>query len=156
MRKNKEYFEKYFDNYSPEEGNEWGINWRMSQIKRMENAAKLLTPALKKKELSVLEAGCATGDMTKVILNKINSLKCYDAFDISEKAIKICKASGMNQVNWITCGFNEMDFETDKYDLIMCCESIYYLSFYEQKECIKKLYSYLKRGGAFVYIDELC
>ncbi|MDE7131962.1 MAG: class I SAM-dependent methyltransferase [Lachnospiraceae bacterium] len=148
MRKDKAFFEKnYFANYDEQDGNGWGFNWRASQKKRMENAVRFMGKILKKKDLTVLEAGCATADMTRLIYENIDSIKRYDAFDISDIAIKICKTKGMDQINWMVCNLTDMNFIPDTYDLIICSEAIVYLSFDQQKVCIEKFYSYLKRGG---------
>lgn len=148
MKKDKEYFEQnYFSNYDEKDGNGWGFNWRASQKKRIKNAVRFMERILKKEDVTVLEAGCATADMTKLLYNTIESLKRYDAFDISDEAIRICKTKGINQINWMVCDLTEMNFDTDTYDLIICSEAISYLKFYQQKECIEKFYSYLKRGG---------
>lgn len=145
---NKEFFEnKYFNDYDEQDGNGWGFNWRASQKKRMENTVRFMEKALKGNNVNVLEAGCATADMTKLLYQEIDSLERYDAFDISDEAIRICKTKGLDRIHWMVCNLTEMDFEEDTYDLIICSEAIYYLKFYEQKECIGKFYSYLKSGG---------
>lgn len=145
---NKEFFEnKYFNDYNEQDGNGWGFNWRASQKKRMENTVRFIGNCLKVENVNVLEVGCATADMTKLLYQEIDSMGRYDAFDISDEAIRICKTKGLDRINWMVCNLTEMDFEEDTYDLIICSEAISYLKFYEQRKCIEKFYSYLKTGG---------
>lgn len=80
-----------FDNYTEKDGNAWGINWRSSHYKRMRDILDIIQPFLKIHHLKVLEAGCATGDMTELILKYINDLEIYDAFDISKKPFRFVK-----------------------------------------------------------------
>lgn len=153
MKKDKEYFENnYFNNFNEQDGNGWGFNWRASQKKRMDNSIKFIEKILKKKDLAVLEAGCATADMTKLLYKRIKNLKKYDAFDISDKAIEICKSNIHKGINWMVCDLTEMDFDKNTYDLIICSEAIYYLKFYQQRKCIEKFHSYLKDGG-FLFVS---
>ena len=43
----KKSFEEKFDCYSKEDGNAWGINWRSSHYKRMEDIIAIIRPFLK-------------------------------------------------------------------------------------------------------------
>lgn len=129
----KKSFEEKFDCYSEEDGSVWGINWRSSHYKRMGDIIAIIRPFLKQQHLRVLEAGCATGDMTELILRQIKDLEVYDAFDISKKAVSICEEKGLNsKCRWFVGDLADLQLDR-KYDFIICCDVIYYLSAYQQK-----------------------
>lgn len=140
-------FDEMFEGYTEEDGNPWGINWRSSQYKRMNDVIDILHPILKKRNLRVLEAGCATGDMTELILRCIKNLEVYDAFDVSRKAISICKERKLDsRCRWFVSNLADLQLD-EMYDLIICCDVIYYLSFYQQKQCMDIFYDHLSQGG---------
>lgn len=143
----KKSFEEKFDCYSKEDGNAWGINWRSSYYKRMEDIIAIIRPFLKQQHLRVLEAGCATGDMTELILRNIKDLEVYDAFDISKKAVSICKGKGLNsKCHWFVGNLADLQLDR-KYDFIICCDVICYLSAYHHKKCLDNFYEHLECGG---------
>ena len=132
----KRDFNKMFTSYSEKDGNNWGINWRSSHYKRMKDAIGIMQPALKKQNLKVLEAGCATGDMSRLILKSIKDLEFYDAFDISSEAISICKEKKLDRrCRWFVNDLADLQLN-ESYDIIICCDVIYYLPAYQQRKCI--------------------
>jgi len=147
MKYEKAHFEKMFENYNSVEGNDWGINWRASHKKRIEIALDMLIPVLKRKDISILEIGCATGDVTEKILQINHNIKRYDALDISENAIRICKSKEIRQVNFICNSISKQDLPAGSYDLIICMDVIYYLNGMKQQACMENMYKALKPGG---------
>ena len=143
----KRSFEEMFDGYTKKDGNAWGINWRSSHYQRMKDIITIILPDLKKQHLKVLEARCATGDMTKLILQYIKDLKIYDAFDISKKAVSICESKKLHpKCRWFVKDLADLHLD-GKYDLIVCCDVIYYLPAYQQKKCMDIFYEHLENGG---------
>lgn len=143
----KKFFDEMFDNYTEKDGNAWGINWRSSHYKRMRDILDIIQPFLKIHHLRVLEAGCATGDMTELILKYINDLEIYDAFDISKKAVSICKRKKLNsKCRWFVKDLGDLQLD-EKYNLIICCDVIYYLPAYQQKKCMDIFFEHLESGG---------
>lgn len=143
----KQFFDRMFENYSEEDGNAWGINWRSSHYKRIKDAIDVMLLILEKQQIDILEAGCATGDMTELILQHIKDLNIYDAFDISEKAISICQNKRIDKnCQWFVGDLSNLRLDK-KYDIIICCDVIYYLPSYQQKKCIDDFYNYLKKQG---------
>ena len=49
MKFNQQYFDSMFKEYNTIDGNKWGINWRASQIKRIEIALEMISNILRKK-----------------------------------------------------------------------------------------------------------
>ncbi|MDE6945753.1 MAG: class I SAM-dependent methyltransferase [Anaeroplasmataceae bacterium] len=143
----KRDFNKMFTSYSEKDGNNWGINWRSSHYKRMKDAIGIMQPALKKQNLKVLEAGCATGDMSRLILKSIKDLEFYDAFDISSEAISICKEKKLDRrCRWFVNDLADLQLN-ESYDIIICCDVIYYLPAYQQRKCIDIFYEHLEKNG---------
>ena len=133
----KHCFDEMFSNYTERDGNGWGINWRSSHYRRMKDAISIMRPVLKKQQLKVLEVGCATGDMTELILSCITDLKIYDALDISEKAISIFKRKILDKIcRWFVGNIADIQLD-ETYDIIICCDVIYYLPVYQQKKCMR-------------------
>lgn len=115
--------------------------------KRMEIALDLIAPQMRKKELSVLEVGCASGDVTKEVIDKFENIKHYDAFDISQKAIAICKSKQIKKVSFWCASTDAIELQDEVYDLILCMDVIYYLNKQQQIECMDKMYHALKKKG---------
>lgn len=143
----KRFFEEMFDSYTQKDGNAWGINWRSSHYQRMKDIIAIIRADLRKQHLKILEAGCATGDMTELLLQQIKELEIYDAFDISKKAISICESKNLNsKCRWFVKDLANLQLN-EKYDLIICCDVIYYLPAYQQKKCMGVFYEHLEHGG---------
>ncbi|NBH71179.1 class I SAM-dependent methyltransferase [Clostridiaceae bacterium] len=147
----KQCFDEMFNNYTETDGNGWGINWRSSHYRRMKDAISIMRPVLQKQQLQVLEVGCATGDMTELILNCITDLKIYDALDISEKAISICKKKNLDKrCRWFVGYIANLQMD-ETYNIIICCDVIYYLPAYQQKKCMNDFYNILNHQGRLFF-----
>ena len=147
MKFNQQYFDSMFKEYNTIDGNKWGINWRASQIKRIEIALEMISNILRKKDISILEIGCATADVTERVLDLNPYIKRYDALDISENAIKICKRKKFKNVTFYCGSILDQEVGSGIYDLILCMDLIYYLSKDGQRQCMEKCYRALKPGG---------
>lgn len=150
MRLDKSHFESCFENYNPAEGTSWGFNWRAAMKKRTEIALDMAAPMLKKKGVSVLEVGCAAGDVTKQVLDMCRELERYDALDISENAIRICEGKGLDRggkVRFLCGSIVDQPLSAGTYDLVLCMDVIYYLSKEDQRRSMEKLYEAMKPGG---------
>jgi 2-polyprenyl-3-methyl-5-hydroxy-6-metoxy-1,4-benzoquinol methylase len=90
----------------------------------------------------ILEVGCGSGKALKILQERgVNA----EGFDISEKAIQLCKDNLIKNVQ-----VSSIDkFNTKKrYDYILCFDTLYYL-----KNCdrdFKKLVGLLKKDGQFI------
>lgn len=150
MKFSQQYFDSMFKNCDTIDGNNWGINWRASQKKRIEIALEMISKISCKKDISILEIGCATADVTERLLDLNPHIKRYDAIDIAETAIKICKSKKHKNVNFYCESILDKELCSGIYDLILCMDIIYYLREAEQKQCMEKCYKALKPGGAIL------
>ena len=98
------------------------------------------------KNKKILEIGA--GDCVNFIALKNSGLKNknYYAVEIDEKAIKICKKRGINN---IFHKFFNKKFKTDiKFDIILCLEVLEHQT--KPKEFLKKCFSLLKKDGLLI------
>lgn len=144
MNYDKAFFDQQFENYDEKEGNVWKINWRASQIRRhvlVENKVKDMLQLCPNSALSSLEIGCASGDFTiryyGLVQKRGGRLVCYD---LSEKAIEICK----NRFREFDIIFKQgnvlsIDEANKAFDTIVCMDVLHYFNEQQWREALKEI-----------------
>ena len=139
--KSKADLEKWYSKEDP-----WGYNNTVrDKIRRailLKHLEVVFSDASKK---TVLDAGCGEGYITKDVASHYNCE--VDAFDISENALAIARRRNSREnINYFQLDLN--DYAPDKqYDLIMCEETLYYLTDEERDLAVKKFHEGIKAGG---------
>ncbi len=114
--------------------------------KRM--AENLITYVKNKAPKKVLEIGCGTGFLTKLIVNSLE-YETYDAIDIVEECETYIKNIG-TRVNFITADIEEyLENNNQKYDLIISNASLQWLDNFES--VVNALKSRLNQNGELVF-----
>ena len=94
-----------------------------------------------KKELAVLDVGCAAGMFLDIIKFKFNQFTNFDGLEISEAASRKAKEKGYNVFNSLIEDFKF----TKKYDLISMQQVIEHV--HEPEKVIKNIFDNLNNGG---------
>jgi len=95
---------------------------------------------------TVLDAGCGEGHITRGVATTYDAE--IDAFDISDKALVMVRAkNAQDRISYFQLNLN--DYVPDrKYDLIMCEETLYYLTDDERTSAVRMFHRAIK-GGVF-------
>ncbi len=118
---NKQPQGNYYDKY--------GSNNKIV-IKLMNGFFNSLDECLNKIEFNnVVEAGCGEGKITNHIYN---NFKCnIKGFDIGENAIKKARAD-FKEINFEIKSIYDLKYETNNFDLVVCCEVLEHLDEYRK------------------------
>ncbi len=102
---------------------------------------------------NILELGCGTGNLTKLIKNTFSNSQIITV-DASSMMIEEAK-NKLNDSNImiIESYFEALDFQQNKFDLIMSNISLHHLTDKEKRKLFSKLFKWLKPGSYFVYSD---
>jgi SAM-dependent methyltransferase len=108
----------------------------------------LIKKLIKKKNLSILELGCGTGNYTR---NLVPLAKKIVAVDKSKYMIEIAKKKNIKKTIFLTSEIKTLKFN-QKFDLII---SLFHILSYQKSNLeIKKFFGlsqYLKKGGFFIF-----
>jgi len=100
-------------------------------------------------DLSVLDAGCGSGNLTVLLAKKVPYGHVL-GIDSSESMIKKAKESmaarGAPNLEFQKCGINEIEFE-EQFDLIFSNSVLHWVI--EIKDGLRRLFKALKKGGYF-------
>lgn len=96
----------------------------------------------------ILDAGCGTGGMMHYLKNRLDAT-IIEGYDISEAAVEYCKSKGLNAQLGSHVQIESIA-KSNKYDVVICNDSFYYLTDSEQKKFLMDLYSLLKPGGLLI------
>ncbi len=111
-----------------------------------------LPPAFSPK--SVLELGCGTGNLTKLIHQQF-PISDISAVDISSECIEECRCRLPSaSVHYIKADFRHLDFPRNSFDLIMSSIAIHHLADDEKGELFRKTYAWLAPGGVLTFCDQ--
>lgn len=99
------------------------------------------------KEINILDAGCGTGGLI-VYLIKMGFRKVV-GFDISDFALSACKR---NNLSVFKASLTELatHFSPKTFDVIVCCDALYFLTYADQKKALSDFYTILKPGGILI------
>lgn len=92
----------------------------------------------------VLDIGCGTGRLARVLIEKNAD---YTGVDISEEMLKIAKKKN-TKGKFLEADIEELPFEDESFDVIICAFVIVHVG--DLKEAFREAYRVLKKGGIFV------
>ena len=73
----------------------------------------------------LLDCGCGTGPMI-TLLHEADPSKRYTGLDITPRMIEVARAKGLENTTWVVGDCEEMPFEADSFDAIICTNSFHH------------------------------
>lgn len=139
IQKNKEFFNKFAENYDNKLFKKW--------IKRIRE--KIITEARIKNNSKILDAGCGTGELLKLLPLQKN-LKLY-GIDVSDKMLEVAKGKLKNKVNLKLSSVENVNFKNNYFDYVFSEDAFHHYANYEI--VMKNFYRILKKNGKLVVAD---
>jgi len=99
---------------------------------------------LKETDISILDAGCGTGGMMMELINHdYSNVEGYDASDLAidyclKNNLKVIRSTHQELISFVS---------RKQFDVIICLDSLYFLSSKEQGDFLKACYEILKNEG---------
>ena len=113
-----------------------GIGLRMIEMLNIKNGS------------SILDLGCGTGYLTKVISEKVGAEGKVVAVDPDGERLKIAKEScSASNVEYVQA--DDQTFPSGQYDLVLSNVVIHWIS--DKRALFERIYANLKPGGRFVF-----
>ena len=138
--------------------NEFGFS-KFSDNDFYSNVNKELIDSLDiKSDLKIVDLGCGSGGISKIITDKLNDVNCVNssivAVDSSEISLREAKANlrsvSDTMITFVQSRYEEFSSKIkDKVDLVVLCNAIHYLD--DKELVIKDVMKILKPGGRFVF-----
>ncbi len=98
---------------------------------------------------SLLDAGCGTGAMLRLLAKDIPK-KDYNGIDLSEKMIQVAKENDKN-INFKQGDCEKLPYSDASFDIVTCSMSFHHYPHVE--DFFKNVYRILKPGGRFILRD---
>ena len=98
----------------------------------------------------ILDAGCGTGNLLKILSVKNKDLDLY-GIDISKEMLKIARTKLNNNVKLTLTSIEKNDFKDNFFDYIFSTEALHH--FNDQDIAIKVCYNKLKKQGRLIITD---
>tara|TARA_B100000029_G_scaffold215934_2_gene213752 strand:+ start:20454 stop:21278 length:825 start_codon:yes stop_codon:yes gene_type:complete len=111
-----------------------------------------------KSDLKIVDLGCGSGGISKIIIEKLNQFNSVNssiiAVDFSEISLKEAKANlksvSDSMITFVQSRYEEFSSKIkDKVDLVVLCNAIHYLD--DKELVIKDVMKILKPGGRFAF-----
>ena len=138
--------------------NEFGFS-KFSDNDFYSNVNKELIDSLDiKSDLKIVDLGCGSGGISKIITDKLNDVNCVNssivAVDSSEISLREAKFNlrsvSDTMITFVQSRYEEFSSKIkDKVDLVVLCNAIHYLD--DKELVIKDVMKILKPGGRFVF-----
>ncbi|MCR5546743.1 MAG: class I SAM-dependent methyltransferase [Lachnospiraceae bacterium] len=98
----------------------------------------------------LLDCGCGTGPMISLLYEK-DSKKNYTGIDLTPRMIEVGKSKNLNGVNWVVGDCENLPFEDNSFDAIICSNSFHHYpnpqKFFDSVERV------LRPGGRLILQD---
>ena len=112
-----------------------------------EDALKLLEILSPQFNGSVLDLGCGTGRLSKVLSERVGNGGKVVGVDPDEDRIKIAIAEGRDYNNLQLMVGSDQTFPDDQYDMVVATDVIHWIK--DKEATFKRVYGNLKPGGKF-------
>ena len=139
MQENRKFFNKIAGYYDK------GIfkNLLLNPIK---NAVEFVNV---KKGSKILDAGCGTGNLLKILEDENKNLRLY-GIDISEEMLKVARKK-LKLVKIKLGSVEKLNFKKDFFDYIFSIDAFHH--YYNSTLVMRNFYRILKKGGYLVIVD---
>ena len=112
-----------------------------------EDALKLLEILSPQPNGSILDLGCGTGRLSKVLSERVGNGGKVVGVDPDEDRIKIAIAEGKDYNNLQLMVGSDQTFPEDQYDMVVATDVIHWIK--DKEATFKRVYDNLKPGGKF-------
>ena len=101
----------------------------------------------------ILDASAGTGILAKKILDNVDSINELVLNDPASKMLEKAKSklAGYSNVRFTNCYCEELNFEKQTFDKIICLNSFHY--YVDQKAVLNHFHNFLKPGGELYMLD---
>lgn len=99
---------------------------------------------------NVLDVGCGTGEMLRLISEKYNSVEAY-GIDLSDEMIKIAKAKLSPDINLFVGDSEHLPFSDETFEVLLCMESFHHYP--NPDNVLKEFKRVLKPNGVLFICD---
>lgn len=108
-------------------------------------------------ELSILDAGCGTGNYAVKIKEKVAHITCADVskgmLEQASKKLQLCNKGGT--YNLLECDISNLPLQEQQYDAVICNQSLHHLdqpgdNFKNQQQFFQHVKRVLKPGGLLI------
>lgn len=138
-QENKEFFDKIAKYYDKRIFK----NLLLNSVKNAAESVKI------KKGSKILDAGCGTGNLLKILEDKNKNLKLY-GIDISKEMLKIVKRK-LKNVNIKLGSIEKISFKKNYFDYVFSVDAFHH--YYNYSLVMENFYKILKRGGYLIVVD---
>ncbi len=98
----------------------------------------------------LLDCGCGTGPMISLLYEK-DSSKHYTGLDITPRMIEVGKAKNLDGVDWIVGDCENLPFEENSFDVIICSNSFHHYP--NPQKFFDSVRKVLRPGGRLILQD---
>ena len=138
-QKNKEFFNKIAGYYDKSIFK----NLLFNPVKKAVEFVKV------KKNLKILDAGCGTGNLLKILEDKNANLKLYGV-DISKEMLKIARKK-LKNVKIKLEAAEKLSFKKNYFDYVFSIDAFHH--YYNHDLVMKNFYRVLKKDGYLIVVD---
>ena len=127
----------------------WGLTWRPSQrlrYLRVLGAIQAIEGPLHR----IMDVGCATGEFTRLISQRLGSARVVLGVDFSEAAIERARSKASGATFAAESVFALGERYRRQFDLVACLEVLYYVEARERAAALRSLREAVRDDGYFV------
>ena len=99
------------------------------------------------RDIAILDAGCGTGGLMLYLAKR--GYAQIKGFDVSDYAIAHCRSKGLDVLQASLTDVASV-YAGQQFDVITCCDTLYFLQTEQQKKVLVQLYSMLHPGGLLI------
>jgi len=138
--KNKKFFNKWASRY--DKG--FFKKWRRKLIEKIIEIAKI------NKNSKILDAGCGTGELLKLLISQKKNLKLY-GIDVSDKMLEVAEKKLKNKAKLKMSSVENINFKDNYFDYVFSEDAFHHYADYDL--VMKNFYRILKIRGKLVVVD---
>ena len=98
----------------------------------------------------LLDCGCGSGPMLTLLHEKYPE-KHYTGIDLTPKMIEVAKAKNMKNVDLVVGDCENLPFEAESFDVVICCESFHHYP--DPQSFFNSVYRVLRPNGRLILRD---
>lgn len=142
-----EIFDEFQDEYTAKM-----LRWVPYYREMMDKAVGNLPENFEAK--NILDLGCGNGNVTALLQTRFPDAQ-FHLVDASPEMLTACRKrfQGASSIQFYNNYFQELEFESEQFDLIVAVLSLHHLRAFEKQSLFKKMRQWLQKDGYFSYSD---